>query len=310
MIPNNVHNTLNPRRYKGESKYMLEEVYISDTCKDINNNDKSSQNIYMENNYTGEYRDGKYYFQFPSLWYTSTCNNKSIALRSIDIKNDAPNFKIDKFSIIYDLGNGTYKTVDLNTPNDNSMPYIYQNYSRTTIEDILQDLSVKVNNLIENCTDPDIKNNCHCNWYYFNTERIAQLHVVRTDDPMKTAYLSITLDLHYNYFNNANFQEIFNTTVGYVKNSKQVPYHLKFNNVWDRKECFVHASFVTGTSHNFLGKSGEFYTKPSKMYGYNGNSSEFFFTLSYDGITPINKRFASFVVQLAFIYNNSDYFAE
>ena len=58
------------------------------------------------------------------------------------------------------------------------------------------------------------------------------------------------------------------------------------------------------------GTNGEFYTKPSKMYRFNGNSPEFYFELSYDGIHPVKVRFARFIVQLAFIYNDADYMAE
>lgn len=281
---------------------MLEEVYISDTCKDLEDTDDTD--IYMKNNYVGEYRNGKYYFQFPSLWFNSTCNNKSVALRSIDIKQDPPSFKIDEFAIIYETGDKTYKRVVLS----GNTPYIYQNFSTTSIEEILQTLAGVVNDSISNSADEDIKNNCVCNWYYFSTERKASLHIIRSDDILKRAYLSLKLDVRYSA--KSDFTEIFNTDSTFVLNNENNPYTLTFENVWNRKDCFIHASFVNGTSHNFLGKSGEFYMKPSKMYAYNGNSTEFFFEISYDGITPINKRFASFIIQLAFIYNNSDYLAE
>ena len=84
----------------------------------------------------------------------------------------------------------------------------------------------------------------------------------------------------------------------------------EFQNVWNRESLFVHASFVTGTSFQVLGKNGEFYTKPSKMYRFNGNSPDFYFELSYDGIHPIRHKFARFIVQLAYIYNDADYMAE
>ena len=67
---------------------------------------------------------------------------------------------------------------------------------------------------------------------------------------------------------------------------------------------------MNGTSFQFLGRNGEFYPKPSKMYRFNGNSPDFYFELSYDGIHPVKSRFARFIVQLAFIYNDADYMAE
>ena len=83
-----------------------------------------------------------------------------------------------------------------------------------------------------------------------------------------------------------------------------------FNNVWNREFLFVHASFVNGTSFNYLGRSGEFYPKPSKMYRFGGSSQQFYFELSYDGRTPIRERLGVFTIDLAFIYHDKDYQAE
>ena len=68
------------------------------------------------------------------------------------------------------------------------------------------------------------------------------------------------------------FIELLNTTYKYLSTIRDSFY---FNNVWNRESLFVHASFVNGTSFQVLGKSGEFYPKPSKMYRFNGNSPDF-----------------------------------
>ena len=83
-----------------------------------------------------------------------------------------------------------------------------------------------------------------------------------------------------------------------------------FDNVWNREFLFVHASFVNGTSFNYLGRSGEFYPKPSKMYRFGGSSQQFYFELSYDGRTPIQHTLGNFCIDLAFIYHDKDYQAE
>ena len=83
-----------------------------------------------------------------------------------------------------------------------------------------------------------------------------------------------------------------------------------FPGVWNREFLFVHASFVNGTSFNYLGRSGEFYPKPSKMYRFGGSSQQFYFELSYDGRTPIKHKIGNFCIDLAFIYHDKDYQAE
>ena len=83
-----------------------------------------------------------------------------------------------------------------------------------------------------------------------------------------------------------------------------------FPGVWNREFLFVHASFVNGTSFNYLGRSGEFYPKPSKMYRFGGSSQQFYFELSYNGRTPIKDRLGVFTIDLAFIYHDKDYQAE
>ena len=83
-----------------------------------------------------------------------------------------------------------------------------------------------------------------------------------------------------------------------------------FENVWDHANIFVHASFVNGTSFQYLGRNGDFFPKPSKMWRFNGNSTEFVLYLTQDGKRPINVKEVSFIVELTFIYSDSEYQAE
>jgi hypothetical protein len=85
---------------------------------------------------------------------------------------------------------------------------------------------------------------------------------------------------------------------------------MTIQNVWNREFCFVHASFVNGTSFNYLGRSGEFYPKPSKMYRFGGSSQQFYFELSLDGRNPVPYVLGNFCIDLAFIYHDKDYQAE
>ena len=83
-----------------------------------------------------------------------------------------------------------------------------------------------------------------------------------------------------------------------------------FSNVWNRRYCFIHASFVSGTSFNYLGRSGDFYPKPSKMYRAIGSTTDFTLSISYNGYTPIRTNEISFIVELAYMYSTGEYLAE
>ena len=80
--------------------------------------------------------------------------------------------------------------------------------------------------------------------------------------------------------------------------------------MWNREFLFVHASFVNGTSFNYLGRSGEFYPKPSKMYRFAGGTNRFYFEVSYDGRTPITDKVCDFCIDLAYIYYDKNYNAK
>ena len=86
--------------------------------------------------------------------------------------------------------------------------------------------------------------------------------------------------------------------------------YYEMENVWNRQFCFIHASFVTGTSFQYLGRSGDFYPKPSKMYQFTGNSTDFTLAVSYDGRTPQYTDEIVFIVELAYIYTTGEYMAE
>ena len=85
-------------------------------------------------------------------------------------------------------------------------------------------------------------------------------------DPEKYA-MKITVGTAAERASQCGFYECFNTTEEYMKTPKR---RFEFSNVWNRRDIFVHASFVNGTSFQFFGRNGEFYPKPSKMYRFNG----------------------------------------
>ena len=295
-----VNSIMKPHRTRGESKYMLEEIYFSDLCGDIENKDDNGQLIGI-NPQKAWFDNGKYRFQFPSLWYQSTCNNKAIGLRSITLVPDSVRFRAD----IY-----IYKT---NSDNPGVEDWEEIDSFRATIQEpsergILYIISEFVH-LIKNHVDAKLKDEAIIlDWgYSYKTQELSI--AVFSDDYQKARNYGIrfNVDAMYESESQCGLIELLNTTYEYLNTIRD---SFDFNNVWNRESLFVHASFVNGTSFQVLGKSGEFYPKPSKMYRFNGNSPDFYFELSSDGIHPIPPQVARFVVQLANIYTDADYMAE
>ena len=295
-----INSIMKPHRTRGESKYMLEEIYFSDICGDNENKDDNGQLIGI-NPQKAWFDNGKYRFQFPPLWYQSTCNNKAIGLRNITLVPDSVRFRAD----IY-----IYKT---NSDNPGVEDWEEIDSFRATIQEpsergILYIIS-EFMLLIKNHVDAKLKDEAIIlDWgYSYKTQELSI--AVFSDDYQKARNYGIrfNVDAMYESESQCGLIELLNTTYAYLNTIRD---SFDFNNVWNRESLFVHASFVNGTSFQVLGKSSEFYPKPSKMYRFNGNSPDFYFELSYDGIHPIPHKFARFVVQLAYIYNDADYMAE
>ena len=295
-----INSIMKPHRTRGESKYMLEEIYFSDICGDNENKDDNGQFIGI-NPQKAWYDNGKYRFQFPPLWYQSTCNNKAIGLRSITLVPDTVRFRTDVY--IYktnsdDPGVEDWEEID-------SFRVTIQEPSERGILYIISEFML----LIKNHVDATLKDEAIIfDWgYSYKTQELSI--AVFSDDYQKARNYGVrfNVDAMYESESQCGLIELLNTTYKYLNTISD---SFDFNNVWNRESLFVHASFVNGTSFQVLGKSGEFYPKPSKMYRFNGNSPDFYFELSYDGIHPIQHKFARFIVQLAYIYNDADYMAE
>ena len=80
----------------------------------------------------------------------------------------------------------------------------------------------------------------------------------------------------------------------------------EFKNVWDRKVLFLHASFVSDTTSGYLGRGGEFYPKPSKMYRYDNNPN-FFIETSFDGYFKVPLHWENWILELTLIHDADDY---
>lgn len=296
----NVKNIMGNRKSRGVSKYMLEEVYFSDSCKD-SIEERDGETITRINPQNAWFDNGRYRFNFPALWYSANCSNKTIGLRRIEAR--AKSYYIEAtFSIIRKspTGPGASRKFSLATHilPEYSIEYIASNICRL--------INNKIDQLIKNkglSTDPEDYCKLYFEYDIYNNNLSFNL-LPLIEDTEKKFYLTVetTTDDFYSLFNIEN-NDLSN--INQDESSSVV-----FPSVWNRRYLYIHASFVTGTSFNYLGRSGEFYTKPSKMYPFNGNSADFYFEVSYDGKNPVKTRNFDFVIDLCYIYDDREYQAE
>ena len=326
-VVSNARRIMSTNATRGENRFMLEEVYFSDIVQEdeaINNSQEASS---TPNPYRA-YKDasGYFHYQFPSLWYTSTSNNKAIGLRRIETRARAKNMTLN-FTI-------SRKLPTVQDAATYTRPFNFHFLPTDDIDTIMSTMCYEFNQFIESTL---IKGNIttHNKCYYFN------IHYRYDDRTSEAMFYAIRNDVDENgeflNWNNADFNfefiranDDFATTFNMDQSIRQhrdlvgsdemgitddddktydtVLY--KFDNVWNRRFCFIHASFVSGTSFNYLGSSGDFYSKPSKMYKATGNTTDFTLAVSFNGYTPIRTNEISFIVELAYIYTTGDYHGE
>lgn len=303
MLKSNISQVLSGKPSRGINKYMLEEIFFSDSC--FNKDAYNPQNARFEN--------GKYYFDLPDFWYNNLSNNKAIALRKIDIH--APTLNIECAVLVdrVDISTGNKQTREIRVA--------FAVSPGQSTQDIINQICREANKYL----GP----NSPIKWTFNSTYTVA-LSAVYNYEKHKVKF---KIERSYNWqieeekyhfafsFSKMgkDFVKLLNIDEALINGTyiyTEADQHgdgsteHKFNNVWNREFCFVHASFVNGTSFNYLGRSGEFYPKPSKMYRFGGSSQQFYFELSYDGRTPIKTPLGQFCIDLAFIYHDKDYQAE
>ena len=303
MLKSSVSKIISGKPDRGINKYMLEEVYFSDSC--------FNQGKY--NPQQARFEDGRYYFNFPDLWYNTLSNHKVVALRKLDIHAPSANISCDVKLKRYKQGaSGQFASrtcrVALTITPGTSMVSILGQICREANKEFSTSGHLK--------WTPEPEYTVLLDYYYDYDANDAILGIVRSNaaaaEPDKYYFA-----VEFSNFN-SDFGNIINTDyIAYDTPALKDPtndadgtkvYH--FQETWNREFCFVHASFVNGTSFNYLGRSGEFYPKPSKMYRFGGSSQQFYFELSYDGRTPIRKPLGKFCIDLAFIYHDKEYQAE
>ena len=272
------------------NRYMLEEVFFSESC--FENKAYNPQNA--------RFVDGKYYFDYPDFWYHHLTPNKAIALRKIDLHAESLNLEltVNMVRTPTDSGSSERRFIMIKMA-------VSPNISAATI---LEKICRLANQAPASKTNPEDK--LILKSYYRYEDSTAQLYAekqVATEGKYTYHfYLSALNDDAQQFFNLNKAQTDYTQSTSRADGTLSY----EFNQVWNREFLFVHASFVNGTSFNYLGRSGEFYPKPSKMYRFGGSSQQFYFELSFDGRHPLPYKLGAFCIDLAFIYHDREYQAE
>ena len=295
-----IKSIVNGTEGRGINKYMLEEVYFSSLCEDDGSKKYNPQNAHYEN--------GRYYFDFPDLWYSHLSHNKAIGLRRIDLNPDPLNleFRVECIRNPIGQGNAGRKYMDI---------VLTVRPSSSTLS-VLEEICSKLNSHFSSRGlgqwNSDKEKTLKFTPQYSYSSSTGSIVATRAYDPENA-------DKHHFSFQIKNLNDeakkFFHATetdlptVAATKD-KDGTMRYDFKDMWNREFLFVHASFVNGTSFNYLGRSGEFYPKPSKMYQFAGGSNRFYFELSYDGRVPVRDKVADFCIDLSYIYYDKDYKAE
>lgn len=258
---------------KGICKYVNDEIYNSKACF----NKSNPQGAY--------YSQGKYYFDFPTIWYNANSVNKAIGLRSINVYPKPYNF-------LYKLEIDNVFIGDVPKTYEKNLIFIADPKKNT--EEIISGMAYQMNQFIK-----EKKLDTKIGITYFYTQYNEVLFILNYFTEDKDIYIKITNpnDSFIKFFGEANY-ELDDCLI------------IKFKNVWNRRDLFIHASFVNYTSYNYLGKDGEFYPKISKIYDFNYNPQKFYFEISFDGMNPVIFDQVDFLVGICFIVDEKKYNGE
>jgi hypothetical protein len=142
-------------------------------------------------------------------------------------------------------------------------------------------------------------------WYYDRTEHRASLELKTPATGTFTAFIQVIdgrLEDYWEFFNVMPPAGGPAASYGFTMDAKN-----GFPNVWDRRDLYIHASFVNYTAYGYLGRDGEFYPKPSKIYQFDFQPMQFYFEVSFDGMRPVVLPYEKFEVELSFIIDDKKY---
>ena len=281
-----VKRLINGREGRGVNRYMLEEIYFSKAVE-------------LENGLNPQearYSDGKWYFNFPDMWYNNLSTSKAIGLRKIDVF-------AKPFWCSVGLTPYKWKNGDTDVTRGKTVYWREHIGVNTTASDILSKLRAKFAVALPQQSE---FSGTDAQWEFDWRSGEGNIEIVVPDTAKASAKYGFVLE-----FYTGDTRKFFNLETSKLGTlpTKDSDGTLKFDfhSIWNREFAFIHASFVTGTSFNYLGRSGEFYPAPSKMYPASHSSQQFYFEISFDGMHPAKFSDLIFIIDLAYIYYDKDY---
>ena len=290
-----VKRLINGKEGRGVNRYMLEEVYFSEACE---NSDPGK--MYNPQNARYETSTGRWYFNFPDMWYNNLSTSKAIGLRKIDVI--AKPLDLSFHLIAYWVEDGQQEVHADEFPIRMLVP----------INESTDDICLRLTSLCTKAMQSKWKDEVDVDdltltWSYNHRNHSVKVEFFGGLDLALQASWAIALTEM-----SQDMQDFLTIDIG--ERVGKMPTQgisgdlaFTFPTVWNRQTIFFHASFVTGTSFNYLGRSGEFYPAPSKMYPASHSSQQFYFQISYDGMHPVKFRNFLFFIDLAYIYYDKDY---
>ena len=265
-----------------QSEKQLSTKATTDSFDEIYTNfDLSVKDVYRA--------DTGYPFDYPTRWLNDPSMNKRIAIRRLDVTPTTHSFTIHISARVNESDMTSYsasKLIEI-TQYDNLIKvlnYMCREFSYTNDTTggsggLRYEYNTQTNKLSLWFVD-SMNNNCE-----FNI----------TDDNDTFLLYSNNLAGFLMFLNQPDSDNMFD----YLK---EVGTEKVFNEVWNRDELYVHASFSTSRRH-FIGKCGDFYQNLTLLYPPPTNESTFFIRFTTNGIKNILLRHCSFNIQLCYIVN-------
>jgi hypothetical protein len=300
-------NVLNDRDSKQVSKFVMEEIYQSKECPT-----KFALPIPVPNPHHAYKEGDRFYFNFPEPWFNMPTLNKAVGLRRIATRPRAYDQHIEFYIMRDDTGSSVW--------NEQILIDIFVHVRPTDdIETAMSNICLTINRAIKTQVGKHPEYQLPEEWpslYFIYDEDEYRADILWTtgDGFLRTKDFRIVLagmnDEEWMYM--FNLESFAWTTLNIdLVGAESTWIWCQYLNVWDRRELFIHASFVTYTSFQYLGRTGEFYTKPSKIYDFQNSASRlFYFQVSFDGMNTINLRHEYFIVELSLILDSRRYQSE
>jgi hypothetical protein len=292
----NVDDVVHDRDSKQVSRFITEEIYQSKECD-------------MPDNMHKAYKSGdRYYFNFPETWFNIPTLNKAIALRRVDARPRAYDF-----NIAFRLSRRQPAAAPAWTDTIPIEAFIHVRPNED-IETLSSNICLTINRVIGTRARANNAGESIDDWMWLQYEYDEDTYSIEFSWQVG---INAAAPLNYDFnidmdLVGVDFHRVFNQPLPFADaslnftmlNGQAPKAWFNYKDVWNRRELFIHSSFVVYTSYGYLGRSGEFYTKPSKIYDFTYDTRLFYFQVSFDGFKPVLLRYENFIIEVSLILDS------